>query len=353
MAPKLTVASKRRPVQSHSNIYIKKMNHYMLVNSRLRKRIIQYSNLNKQLSGTRNSLLLQNMALEKELNSVRNSNVTLTALYQMVCKKLHELEQNLKNCLPAIVTLSQYFPSMMQTVHELVKIENQPINGNTKESQTKTVRPIMRGNTINNPIASNNKLSMSPIIESPNSEQTPKRLKRSISFRNSPQHKLSIEPYVRLKDVAQLLKNSKSVDNERKPKQSIIPNDGSIWLNNQESPNLFENSKCSENCDNSTPKVNNSFDDKFTVTASVSNTSSNFCHSILISENENSHDNEQLSESCILRNITYRKRQNRRSSETSNNSSVNDSITIHRTRRSATSKVNYKEPSLGKKLRRN
>ncbi|XP_050434676.1 uncharacterized protein LOC126841919 [Adelges cooleyi] len=357
MAPKLVVGQNRHKLsQLHSDIYLKKMNHYMLLNTRLRKRITQYSIQNRQLSGTRNNLLLQNMTLEKELNTLKNSNVVLTAMYQTVSKKLKDLEQTLKSCVPAIVTLSQFIPSMMQNVHELLKFDQfDQFCSNEKTEQSKMVRPNLISKTKVSVLS--NHLSMSPIIESATPEQTPKLRKRSSSFRGSPQQKLSSESYVRLKDVAQLLKNSKSVHNESSPKQSVSSCEELSWLF-QESQEIKEprnsiNNNSTEIPNSSTPTKNECFANDFnSLNASVSSTSDNHTTNFSYESDNTSNGKILTPESSILKNITCRRKINRRSSESSTCSEVNDSISLHRTRRNATSNVSYKEPLLNKKLRR-
>ncbi|XP_025191679.1 uncharacterized protein LOC112591935 [Melanaphis sacchari] len=348
MAPKTVMVRNRNKL--NNSVFIKKLNRCMITNNNLRKRIEDLSEKNKQLSTTRNSLLLQKLELQNEINAIRNSNTQLTAMQNIMHRKLSALEQTIQSCVPALVTMSQCIPSMLESVHEMNKFE---ITNFNKEKQTRTSRHMIHGMTITQPTVSIKQFDMSPIIESPNSssEQTPIRSKRS-SYKSSPHSKLSVEPYVRFKDVATLLKNSKTVPDES-PKRQLNENfgEGSSWLNTQENQIQYFN----ENT-NATQYVNSSprFDTSNEVQADVQMTTSTLFGSIDDTFNETEvrlSDVLSSVDSSMLRNVTCRKR-TKRSSESSNTSDINDSISSVRPSRSATKKINYKEKSLGCKLRR-
>lgn len=360
MAPRLVLSQNRCKLSRvHNNIYAKQLSRTLVTNARLRKRIAQFSIQNKEFSTTRNNLLLQKMALENEINSLKKTNVTITAMYQTVSKKLGDLEQTLQKCVPALVTMSQCVPSMIENVHEMRKVDKLNILCNTekKERQTKTVRPMINGMTIIQPAVSIRRLNMSPIVESPTPEQTPKRQGRS-SSRMSPNSQLNMVPYVRLKDVATMLKNSKAVPKESVSNRQFNDDlgEGPSWLHAQENPipnsdnNINEEvseSNLSLSAGTSTPiQETLSHNDQVDTSTSVSDSNT--------SMNNNTLNGSEVptTESSILRNITFRKRSKRRSSETSIVSDINDSISSQRTRRCASAKVNYKEPSIGSKLRR-
>uniref|UniRef100_A0A2S2Q3F1 Shugoshin C-terminal domain-containing protein n=1 Tax=Sipha flava TaxID=143950 RepID=A0A2S2Q3F1_9HEMI len=221
MAPKTKLYKNRQKLSYiHNNNYVKKLNRSIAINAKLRNRIEELSSQNKELSITRNSLLLVKLSLENENNSLKNANIQQTAMHRAISKKHELIEQNLQKCIPALVTLSQCIPSIMEDIHTIRKFDTLSEIQTTekKERQTKTVRPMINGMTINQPAVSLRRLEMSPIVESPviqspktenyNSEQTPKRPRKSL-FRVSPQCNLNLEPYVRLKDVAVMLKKFK------------------------------------------------------------------------------------------------------------------------------------------------
>lgn len=349
MAPKTVLVQNRN--KSNNRIFIKKLNRCMIINNNLRKRIEDLSEKNKQLSIARNSLLSQKLELQSENNTIRNSNIQLTAMQNIMRRKLGLLEQTIQSCIPSLVTMSQCIPSMLENVHEMSKFEVKNLNNEKKDKQTKTVRPMIHGMTFPQPTVSINQFDMSPIIESPNSssEQTPIRPRRS-SCISSPHNKLNTEPYVRLKDVAALLKNSKAVPNES-PKRRLNDNfsEGSSWLNTQENQIQYSNDNSNATYYNSPrSKTPNEVQIDMPMTASTS-----------ISSMDNTFNNTEVQQSdlsspidsSMLRNITCRKR-TKRSSESSITSDINDSISSSRPSRSATKKINYKEKSLGCKLRR-
>ncbi|XP_060838944.1 uncharacterized protein LOC132920513 [Rhopalosiphum padi] len=349
MAPKTVLVRNRN--KSNNNIFIKKLNHFMIINKNLRKRIEDLSEKNKQLSATRNSLLLQKLELQNQNNTIRNSNIQLTAMQNIMRRKLSVLEQTIQSCIPSLVTMSQCIPSMLEIVHEMSKCEVNNFNKEKKEKQTETVRPMIHG--ITQSTVTIKQFDMSPIIESPNSssEQTPVRPRRS-SYRSSPHSKLNVEPYVRLKDVAAMLKNSKAVPNDS-PKHRLNENvvEDSSWLNTQENQIQYSNDNTSvTQYGNSSPGLNTLNE----IQADVPMTASTTIGSIDNTFNETEvRQSDLLSpiDSSMLRNITCRKRA-KRSSESSNTSGINDSISSGRPSRSATKKVNYKEKSLCCKLRR-
>jgi len=349
MAPKPVLGQNR---SKSNSIFIKKLNRCLVINNNLRKRIEELSDKNKELSRTRNSMLLEKFSLQHENNTLRNLNIQLSAKQNIMHRKLSVLEQTIQSCIPSLVTMSQCIPSMLENVHEMSKFEVKDFNKDKKEKQTNTVRPIIHGMTITQPTALIQQFDMSPIIESPSSssERTPKSSRRS-SYRSSPHCKLNMEPYVRLKDVAAMLKNSKAVPNES-PKRRLNESLGESpsWLNTQENQIQCSNNNTNgTKYSNSSPRLITSDETQadvptFTSISSMDNTSNETeeRHSDLISS---------LIDSSMLGNITYRKR-NKRSSETSIASDINDSTCSVRPSRSARKKINYKEKSLGCKLRR-
>lgn len=359
MAPRLVTGRNRYKLNhTHKVIFTKQLDQMLRINTRLRKRVAQLSTQNKELSSTRNNLLLQKLTLENEINSVKNSNVTLSSLCHTTSKKVTELEQTLQKCVPALVTLSKCIPSMMETVHGLCKVEkiNQFNYKDKKEKQTRSVKPMVNGMTIDQPAVSVLRLNMSPIIESPNSEQTPIQQERS-SF-NSPNANLNSVPYVRLKDVAVMLKNSKTVQNENHSALPSVDNlgEGPSWLYTQE--NQIQNVDVAENTslvfNNSSTSISRDMVTSSNVHASTSSSVSSFSGNSNNSINENEINNsEYFCETSVLRNITSRKRSKRRSSETSVASDIDNSFSSQRPKRSIIAKVNYREPSLIGKLRRN
>ncbi|XP_026812689.1 uncharacterized protein LOC113553519 [Rhopalosiphum maidis] len=347
MAPKAVLVRNRN--KSSNNIFIKKLNHFMIINKNLRKRIEDLSEKNKQLSTTRNSLLLQKLELENQNNTIRNSNIQLTAMQNIMRRKLSVLEQTIQSCIPSLVTMSQCIPSMLEIVHEMSKCEVNNFNKEKKEKLTETVRPMIHG--ITQSTVTIKQFDMSPIIESPNSssEQTPVKPRRS-SYRSSPHSKLNVEPYVRLKDVAAMLKNSKAVPNDS-PKHQLNENvEDSSWLNTQENQIQYSNDNTSVTQYGNSSRLNT----PNKIQADIPMTASTTIGSVDNTFNETEVQQSDLLspiDSSMLRNITCRKRA-KRSSESSNTSGINDSISSGRPSRSATKKINYKEKSLGCKLRR-
>ncbi|XP_022170594.1 uncharacterized protein LOC111033941 [Myzus persicae] len=349
MAPKPVLVQNRN--KSKNSTFIKKLDRCLVINNNLQKQIEELSDKNKELSRTRNSLLLEKLALQNENNAIKNVNTQLTAKKNNLHRKLSVLEQTIQECIPSLVTMSQCIPSMLKNVHEMSKFEVKDFNKEMKEKQTKTVRPMVHGMTISQPTVSLKQFDMLPIIESPScsSEPTPERPQRS-SYRSSPHCKLNMEPYVRLKDVAAMLKNSKAVESPKRRLNGSL-GEGPSWLNTQENQ-----IQCSNNNTNATIYVNNSpklmtpnevqADVPIIVSPSSSSMDNTFNetevrHSGLISPIDSS----------TMRNITFRKR-GKRSSETSIASDINDSTSSVRSSRSAKKKINYKENSLRDKLRR-
>ncbi|XP_026818372.1 GATA zinc finger domain-containing protein 14-like [Rhopalosiphum maidis] len=351
MAPK-SVSSQNQN-KSKNNIFLKKLNHALVINNNLQKHVEELSEQNKELSTTRNNLSMEKLSLQNENNSIKNSNIQLTTMHNTMIKKLTALEQTIQSCIPALVTLSQCIPSMLETVHEMSKFEIKDFNKEKKEKQTKFVRPMINGMTIAQPAVSIRRFDMSPIVESPSTstEQTPKR-PRKLSYRSSPQCKLNMEPYVRLKDVAAMLKNSKAVPNEEGPQRRLNESlgEGPSWLHNPENQAQSSNNNTNavQNVKNS-PKPTTSNEVQADVTAIASTSSGNVDNTNGIEERPN----ESISSinSSMLRNVTCRKR-TRRSSESSSASDIDDSTSSSRPSRSASKNINYKEKSIGGKLRR-
>lgn len=376
MAPKLVMNQKRHNIPN--SLTIKKLNQYTKINVRLQKRIEELSSQNKELSTDRNNLLLDKLELENENRSLKNSNHHLQAMHRTIQNKVNVLQQTLQKCVPALVTMSQCVPDMLINLNEIGKFNINEINNKEKkERQTKTVRPMINGMTINQPAVSLSRFDMSPlmspIIESPNSEHTPKRSRRT-SNRNSIQCKLNLEPYVRLKDVAVLFKNSKSVSNENSQKRQLNESfgEGPSWLHSPRNQNQNSENICSvtESKESSTPVLNETSTSIERETLPVSEvqvqtnmstyaSSSNDNMSVTFNQTDlsNIQNNDSTSESTMLKNITCRKRPTRSQGETSVSiSDINDSVssqTSQRSRRSKTKEVNYKEPKLKTKLRRN
>ncbi|XP_001946281.1 uncharacterized protein LOC100159982 [Acyrthosiphon pisum] len=437
MAPKsLLVKNRNKP--SKNNIFIKKLNHALVINNNLRKRIDELSDQNKELSTTRNNLSLEKLSLQTEINSIRNSNVQLTAMHNIMNKKISALEQTIQSCIPALVTMSQCIPSMLESVHEMSKFEIKDFNKEKKEKQTKTVRPMINGHTITQPAIRIRRcdIMMSPIIESPiteqprrsteqprhgteqprnsieqprhsieqprnsieqprhsteqprhsteqprhsteqpqnsteqprrsaeqprrsteqprrSTEQTPKR-PRKASYRSSPQCKLNMEPYVRLKDVAAMLKNSKAVPNEEGPQRRLNENlgEGPSWLHTPENQ--------TQNSNNTTNAIQNVQSSSRSTTvnevqadvSTIASTSSGITDNTFDGTGERRSNLISTIDSSMMRNVTCRKR-TKRSSESSSASDIDDSTSSSRPSRSATKNINYKEKGLGGKLRR-
>lgn len=424
MSPKRVLSQNRSKLNNlHNNIYAKKLNRIILTNTRLRKRIALLSFQNKELSATRNSLLLEKIKLENERNSIKNSNIQLTAMLHTGNKKLGLLEQNLQTCVPALVTLSKCIPSMMESVREISKLDKfNEFSKVKKERLTKSVKPMVNGFVIEQPAVKLKRLNLSSIIECSSPEQSPMLSRRSHSIyssnRSSPQvSRVSLEPrtearsvpstevrselrpnihsepYVRLKDVAALLKNSKAVTNKNSPRRQPDNNlgEGPSWLHAQENQtqNSVTDNSITENSRNysvslneittsmtnematqvpneiSTPvredtstynevQVDMSISNELRVDMSISNAlqvdMNNQTNTT--SYNEAHHNESMTPEPSMLRNITCRrKRYTPRSSESSIISD-NESNSSQRSKRSGKKKVDYKENKLNTKLRR-
>lgn len=356
MAPRFIIRKYHENNSLRNNYLVKKLHRSSITINQLRKKIAHLTSQNKELSTTRNNVLLHKLSLENEINTVKNTNVQLTAMHRTVSSKLGVLEQTLQKCVPALVTMSQCVPSMLENVHEMSKLDklDELKNKQIKEKQIKSVMPMVNGMTIIQPKISLRRCDMSPIRESsPSLENTPKRPRKS-SIKNSP----NLEPYVRLKDVAVMLKNSKSVSNETKPKCQIDNNlgEGPSWLFNNDN-----GTQSSENNDIVTDRPNNPLilNDMPMSTINEISTSSEVQVNLSTASrtsytfNETSVHHSVMSpiESDILKNVTCRRRQKRSSGNSSITSDVDVSNVSTRSRRSATPKVNYKT-SLKVKLRR-
>ncbi|XP_027839099.2 uncharacterized protein LOC114121126 [Aphis gossypii] len=348
-----TVSVKNRN-RTKNNIYMKKLNHTLAINSNLRKLNEELSDQNKELSTTRNNLSMEKLSLQKENNSLRNSNIQLTAMHNIMNKKLIALEQTMQSCIPALVNMSQCIPSMLETVHEMSKFEIKDFNKETKVRLTKTVNPMVKGHMIMQPQLRLDRFDLPTLRESPNSsaEKTPKRPKK-LSYRNSPQCKLNMEPYVRLKDVAAMLKNSKAVPNEEAPQRQSNEDlgEGPSWLYDTENQthNSNNNTNAIQNVQSS-PQSTTLNEVQADVTAIASTSSSNTDNTF---DGNEERRNELLSpvNSSMLRNVTSRKRP-KQSTDSNSASDIDDSTSSSRPSRSAKKKINYKEKSLGDKLRR-
>jgi len=184
-------------------------------------------------------------------------------------------------------------------------------------------------------------------------EQTPKR-PRKLSYRSSPQCKLNMEPYVRLKDVAAMLKNSKAVPNEEGSQRRLNENlgEGPSWLHTPE--NQTQNSNNSTNAIETVQSTSGSLtinEVEVDVTTIASTSSGNMDNTFGGTEESRSDLISSTIDSSMMRNVTCRKR-TVRSSESSSASDIDDSTSSSRPSRSAKKNINYKEKSLGGKLRR-
>jgi len=386
MAP--SVVTNRKQYKLYENINAKKLNRSLVNNVKLHKRIATLSTQNKELSITLNNLLLHKIKIENENNSIKNESIQLNAMNIAFHNRLNVLEQTLQKCVPALVTLSECIPSMMETVHEMSKFDKiiELKKTEKKQVQTKTVRPMINGLTITQPAVNVRRCDMSPIIESPRSEQSPTQTMKS-SSRSLPKCKLTLEPYVRLKDVAVMFKNSKAVPNTDAAKRQQDDNlgEGPSWLH--EPQNSDNNNSTTENYENSPQVLNETITPKRETTLQNYENSPQVLNEIITPKREttlmfnevqtdvsqatsilngdmsNSMSNKtdishisltSSTESSMLRNITCRKPQKRRSNETSVLTDIDLSITSStRSRRSTKKRVNYQEPTLNTKLRRN
>lgn len=363
MAPSVVT---NRKYKMHNNINAKKLNRALVANAQLRKRIAVFSNQNKDLSVNLNNLLLHKLTMENENTSIKNENLQLNAMINAFRKRLHTLEQTLQKCLPALVTLSECVPSMMTNVREMSKFDKIFEFNKTekKEKQTRCVRPMINGMTIKQPAITIKRFDMSTIIESPNSEQSP-RPTRKFSNRNQLLCNIDLQPYVRLKDVAVLLKNSKAVRNEESPRHRLDENlgEGPSWLHG--SQNSDNNSSVTENHENSS-QVSNETSTPVRETAlafgevtsdmslSNLNVNDNISHNLFNDTEISKVSLTSPGDSSMLRNITCRRPQKSRSRERSVGSELDTSSTsVIRSRRSAKKNINYQEPKLITKLRRN
>lgn len=235
MAPRIVSSQSRHKLSIvHNNIYAKKLNRSLMINALLRKRNALLSLQNIELSTTVNSLLQKKLSLENENNSVKNSNKVQAAANFTISKKLGVLEQTLQKYRNMPESLVQCVPSLLNNVRDILSkmYELNEFITKDKKRQTNAVRPMINGITIYQPAVTINrlKLLMEPVTGSPNSEPISKK----VSNRNSPNHQHDLVPYVRLKDVAVMLKNSKAVPHENAPKCNENLGEGPSWLYNQE-----------------------------------------------------------------------------------------------------------------------
>jgi len=330
---------------------MKKLNHALAVNNNLRKCNEELSDQNKELSTTRNNLSIEKLSLQNENNSLRSSNIQLTAMHNIINQKLISLEQTIQSCIPALVNMSQCIPSMLETVHKMSKFEIKDFNKEKKVRLTKTVNPMIKGHMIMQPQLKLDRFDLSTLHESPNSsaEKTPKRPRKQ-SYRSSPQCKLNMEPYVRLKDVAAMLKNSKAVPNEETPQRQSNEDlgEGPSWLYDtvNQTQNSNNNINAIQNVQSSSQSTTlNEVQADMTTIASPSSGNTfdgtEECYNELVSPTNSS----------MLRNITSRKRP-KQSTDSSSASDIDDSTSSSRPSRSAKKKINYKEKSLGDKFRK-
>ncbi|VVC31589.1 Shugoshin, C-terminal [Cinara cedri] len=344
MAPRFILNQNHVKINKHRDV-IK----YKRKNVQLRKSINLLLMQNKQLSATRNNLLQQNMELQNKNSSLNNLNTQLIAINHTLRGKLNVFDQTLQECVPALVTLSQKIPSMIDNVHQISKFSESSIFCNTqkKERQTKVVKPVINGLNINQPVISEHQYNMSPIIESPHSEQTP-RQSTKFSTSNSSHRKLDMESFVRMKDVAALLKNSKAVSNENSPNQQTEHLDEEpYWLHSQK--NQCQNSHNNLFLDETCSPIKHNLSSLNAVVTDMSTSTSN--DTIYTTHNEYQCESESPNKSgSMLKNITLRKPSKRRSSETTLD--IDTSTSFTRSKRSRAKPVNYKEKSIRDKLRR-
>jgi len=359
MAP--SVLNNRKHHKLYNNITAKKLKRSLVINAQLHRRILMFSTQNKELSFTLNNSMLHKIKMENENNLIKNENIQLNAVINVLRKKLNVLEETLQKCVPALVTLSECVPSMMGSVHEMSKFDKIIESKKTekKEKQTRTVRPMISGMTTKQPAITARRYDISPIIESPRSEQSPRQTRKS-SSRSLPHYQLGLEPYVRLKDVAVLFKNSKSVPSKNSPKRQQVDNLEEGLSSLHELQNSDNNSSASENDENS--RVLNKTYSPLRETINEVQTDMSLVISNLNGDISNNMFNEteighisltSSTESSMLKNITCRKLQRSSSSETSLPTDIDVSITSSTRSRKSTTNVNYQEPTLKTKFRRN
>jgi len=338
-------------------INAKRLNRCLVMNVQMKKKIVLLSSQNKELTASKNSLLLQKLNLENENRSIKNLNIQLSAMHRAVSKKLNTLEQSVQSCVSALVTMSQCIPSMLENVHEMRKYDKLSEYNlkEKKERQTKFVRPMVKGMTITQPAVALNRLDMSTIIELSSPEQTSEEQPRQ-SYRISPHGTLNLEPYVRLKDVKVLLKNSKTVPNEnsyRQPDENL--GEGPSWLHSQENQNqnsgnndsVVENLEMPSSVINETHTTVTSTPNEIQHDLTVSASSSTNILSNALNKTETNHT-EIMSPggSNVLTNVRHGH------SSSSIASDMNNSRSSTRAKRSSTSNVNYKETKLNNKFKR-
>jgi len=356
MAP--SVLNNRNHHKLYNNITAKKLKRSLVINAQLHKRILMFSTQNKELSLTLNNLMLHKIKMENENNSIKNENIQLISVINVLLKKLNVVEETLQKCVPALVTLSECVPSMMGSVHEMSKFDKIIESKKTEKKETRTARPMISGMAIKQPAITVRGYDMSPIIESPRSGQSPRQTRKS-SCKSLPHYQDSLEPYVRLKDVAVLFKNSKSVPNINSPKHQLVDNLEEEPSLLHEPKNFDNNISASENYGNSrgfnktsTPLREPMNEVQTDMSSYTSNLNGDISDN-MFNETEIGHISLTSStESSMLRNITCRKPQRSSSSETSLPTDIDVSVTSSTRSRRSTKNVNYQEPTLKTKLRR-
>jgi len=161
-----------------------------------------------------------------------------------------------------------------------------------------------------------------------------------------------MEPYVRLKDVAAMLKNSKAVPNEEGPQRRLNENlgEGPSWLHTPE--NQTQNSNNTNAIQNvQSASRSTTVNEVQADVRTVASTSSGVTDNTFDGTEERRSTLISSIDSSMMRNVTCRKR-TKRTSESSSASDIDDSTSSSRPSRSATKNINYKEKGLGGKLRR-
>lgn len=358
MAPRFILKQNKIKLRQDNNV--QKYNHILKKNAQLQKQIKLLSIQNKELSVTRNSILQQKMELQNENASLNNSYVQLLAINRTLCEKLNVFDHTLQECVPALITLSKNIPFMLENLHEISKFsKSTKVNIKGNNVKKKKVSLMTNNMTIYRPAISVCQYNLSPIIESSSERTTRQSAKFSTS--NSSRRQLDTESYVRMKDVAVLLKNSKSVSHKNSPNQSIenldeVPS----RLCCQETQNQISHN--SNNLTKIPEKPYLNLNETFTLdkynSLNINEVQANMSTSLSTLNDTTS--NGRLSElmspnvTCsISKNITLRKPSNCRSCETINDSDIDTSGFLTRSKRSATKSINYKEQSIRAKLRRN
>jgi len=359
MAPKLVMnRNQHNRNNRHKNIYIKKLNSCLAMNAQMKEKITLLSSQNKELSATRNNLLLQKLQLESEIHSIKNANMQLSSINLTIKNKLSMLEQNLKSCIPALVTMSKCIPSMLENVHEINKFDKQnKYQFKEKEERKKQfVLPMIKGITLHQPIVNVEQFDLSTILECASPGQSTRRRSNYIL---SPKSRSILEPYVRLKDVKVMLKNSKTVTDQssyRHSNENFGEGTSRSYSQENETHNPDNNNSTVENLQTPSSVLNGSntpitsTPNEIQADQSVSTSSSTSILNSTFYEGDTNTKTMFHDESSVYKNVT---RRGRKTSNSSIDSDIDVSNISSRPRRTVTRNVNYTEPSIASKLRRN